>query len=682
MSSCPSLVSGKPKSMIKLEPLRVKRQRDLARLQTSKKFYGKLGRLPYSKGRAKTELKVAIGKVRTPESISPKITDELTCMRSPIEPLSPKSPKVIDQLSPLLLDPGRGFPKRWNKPKESIDDVFQNSVKVALKKDVSQEVYHSWHTEKANRARENSRLRKQKEFADLQRAELRKLKTDAACKIWKAKKDLQIFNNNIDKQQKFAARKPGGKIPPLTARQVLKRRQLELRVAEAERYRVGMLRKHADKVLQKAQQIDKQHEKEGKSLRHQKKQRKPRLSMSKLSSDSKALAKIKILLDEEHIRTKDLFTTMDLDSNGFLSRKEFAALIAKLDVGLTVQESQSVFDYVNKSRSKQGITYEEMYKAVRYVDQQSVQAVQWGVREALAASRLKESQHFALTKEKTPPCVVARLKHPKMYIAMHTWKSAVRGGMTADAIRATVERNKTVEHAMDLLRREMNRGKARFINIFRDMDKSDRGTVNVEEFQSFLHRLGVQQGAWSISKIVMRKLDADRSGDLDYFELAHAIKSMDQSRIARKLDYSSKMDHQRKLQQRRQNQLAKIRESPALGFERPSTREQQRAEFKVTKLKQRLETTQEELRTKIKKRAPPRIREQKEERRIKESPLNKPKTKKKRPKRACSVRLVNQVGLDEVLHLATSNPDTFQRRFGAMRPSIYLKMKHFAKNSK
>mmetsp|Transcript_35104 Transcript_35104/g.56221 ORF Transcript_35104/g.56221 Transcript_35104/m.56221 type:complete len:411 (-) Transcript_35104:1692-2924(-) len=150
----------------------------------------------------------------------------------------------------------------------------------------------------------------------------------------------------------------------------------------------------------------------------------------------------------------------------------------------------AVFRQIDVDKSD-SICFREFYDVVQSTPSSIVSLVKNADNAKCKIREKAMSSHYSSMNMRMPRCVVARLNHEKLYIAMHTWKAAFRGGMTKEIIKDAVDSQYLLKEGLGLLRSCMSREKVKVLQVLREEDRTGEGVV---EARSLFTVFKISQG--------------------------------------------------------------------------------------------------------------------------------------------------------------------------------------------
>jgi len=209
-------------------------------------------------------------------------------------------------------------------------------------------------------------------------------------------------------------------------------------------------------------------------------------------------------LSRSSARVIDLFREWDEDDSGTVDAKEFGKAIRALGFEATKEEINAVFKSMDADGSGE-IEYKELNKKLRATTaiDPSLQAGAAGKIETRADLLAKGKEKRALT------------------------RVGKKGAALSASIQLVPQEGKSV---LDQLKEILNENAVRVIDLFRDWDDDQSGSIDKKEFRRSIAALGYKAPAKDVDAI-FDEMDKDRSGSVDYHELNKVLRRGDASMI-------------------------------------------------------------------------------------------------------------------------------------------------------
>ena len=197
-------------------------------------------------------------------------------------------------------------------------------------------------------------------------------------------------------------------------------------------------------------------------------------------------------------RVKDLFAEWDADNSGTVDRDEMYRALALLGLGATRAESDELFNTFDADGSGE-VSFDELRKLVRRGASIELDAVlragALGAIEVGAANKIAVRKGEA-GKRQTGSYLIGSLN--------------VSSGASAEAI-------------MMELYNALAASLSRTIDLFREWDTDGDGCVDKQEFVRAMRMLGLHGPGREVAGMLFDKLDADKSGTIEYAELKEKL---------------------------------------------------------------------------------------------------------------------------------------------------------------
>ena len=219
---------------------------------------------------------------------------------------------------------------------------------------------------------------------------------------------------------------------------------------------------------------------------------------------------LRTILAESGKRVQDFFALWDVDGSGEIEREEFGPALRALGFDVSAEEARALFDSFDTDASGQ-ISHKELYRQLRAgadVDLSSERVVdKFGAAHQL---HLAAGSAGEIALEAKNQIAIRHDARRKRYSALPAAVDLVEaedgGAPVVEQLRAVLAENAV-----------------RVIDLFRDWDVDQSGTVSVLEFCRSVAALGYTAPLDDVRRL-FGALDADGSGALEYAELHKALR--------------------------------------------------------------------------------------------------------------------------------------------------------------
>jgi Ca2+-binding EF-hand superfamily protein len=218
-------------------------------------------------------------------------------------------------------------------------------------------------------------------------------------------------------------------------------------------------------------------------------------------------------------RATDLFKEMDKDRGGKIDADEFIAVLERMGIrNVSKKLAKAVMKTVDPNGDGQ-LEYKEilpMLKAPRtHAAATKVTELAPPAPAAKATSPAKSSPPAAATKAADPAL-------PPPAAAVEVSEGVSGNGMDYNAMPTDQAANAIWDKMRSYMK---DKGGQRATDLFKEMDKDRSGKIDADEFIAALERMGIRNVSKKVAKAVMKTVDPNGDGQLEYKEILPMLKA-------------------------------------------------------------------------------------------------------------------------------------------------------------
>lgn len=224
-----------------------------------------------------------------------------------------------------------------------------------------------------------------------------------------------------------------------------------------------------------------------------------------MSSSLKAsgVDELRKLLEDSGTRVLDFFRMWDVDGSGEIERREFAPALRALGIDVTTENADALFATFDVDHSG-NLSHKEMYKQLRAGVDVDLSGIE--VKDKLGNMirvDVEAGSKGQIVLEARNEIALRHDQRRKRYSAL---PAAIQLMPASDGVSVQQQ-----------LRNTLRENAVRVIDLFRDWDVDQSGTISKIEFRRSIAALGYSAAPQEIESL-FNELDLDGSGLIDYHE--------------------------------------------------------------------------------------------------------------------------------------------------------------------